>query len=525
MPTPIIEKILAADNLPSLPSAAIQVLHMTQAEDVSLADIARVIQQDPAMTVKILKVVNSSLFGLPRRVSSVQQAMVVMGMRTVKVMVLSFSLVDSLSDRRTGDFDYTGYWRRSLTTAAMARTLAERTCPRSADEAFVSGLLCDIGMLASYHWARELYLPVLAAHEKLGGPIQDAERAVLGVTHESIATSLLNHWGLPASLCQSVATHHSPVADPSASDTVNGPLTRTLRAAAMIADLFCASTQAGSLADCKLRIVRDLPLQKTALNEALEALDAHVNETASLFSLEIGPTRSYRDLQADAMLQLARLGMDAEMERIQIARREQAVLQEVEQLNTQNRELAYRVVTDGLTGVGNRTALEDRLAAECEKARARKTPLGLILLDLDRFKGLNDNFGHQIGDEALRMVGACLRKFASQNRFAARYGGEEFALIVTGCSVGQFRALAEDLRAGIQALSIPFGQRRISITASLGAAYLEPNDPDLNPRAITRRADECLYEAKHAGRNRIVYTSTRKSHAREKTCECVTAGI
>ena len=161
MPTPIIEKIKTADNLPSLPTVAIQVLQMTQADDVSLADIARVIQQDPALTVKVLKVVNSSLFGMSRRISSVQQAMVVLGLRTVKVMVLSFSLVDTLKDRRNSTFDYTGYWRRSLTTAVAAKSLAERVRPEYAEEAFVCGLLCDIGTLAAYHCARDMYLPVL----------------------------------------------------------------------------------------------------------------------------------------------------------------------------------------------------------------------------------------------------------------------------------------------------------------------------------------------------------------------------
>ena len=111
MTSPILEKIRSADNLPSLPAVAVQVLKMARADDVSLADVARVIQQDPAITFKVLKVVNSSLFGVPRKVSSVQQAVVVLGLRTVKVMVLSFSLVDTFKDRQTGDFDYATYWR------------------------------------------------------------------------------------------------------------------------------------------------------------------------------------------------------------------------------------------------------------------------------------------------------------------------------------------------------------------------------------------------------------------------------
>jgi two-component system cell cycle response regulator len=511
MPTPIIEKIKTADNLPSLPTVAIQVLQMTQADDVSLADIARVIQQDPALTVKVLKVVNSSLFGMSRRISSVQQAMVVLGLRTVKVMVLSFSLVDTLKDRRNSTFDYTGYWRRSLTTAVAAKSLAERVRPEYAEEAFVCGLLCDIGTLAAYHCARDMYLPVLQRYEAEHQPLQNIERIMLGVTHEAVSMELLDYWGLPESLCLPVSSHHAPISEALPQDEPVADLCRILRAAAMVADLFCTDTQARHLETCKTRIRDDLPIQEPLLNKALEDLDNHVKETASLFSLAIGPTRSYEEIQAEAVVQLARLSMAAELERAQIAQREQAARQKVEQLNSRNRELAERVVTDSLTKVGNRAAFEERLAEDCRAARMAGTSLGLILLDLDRFKRLNDTFGHQVGDEALRQVGNCLNRLASPTRFPARYGGEEFALIVSDCAPATFRNLAEDLRLSVQALSIPFGLKRISITISIGAVLLEPDDPNLNPKAIIKRADECLYEAKHTGRNRVVFSSTRQA--------------
>ena len=139
MPGSIIDKVKAADNLPSLPTVAMEVLRMTQAEDVSVADIATVVQQDPALTGKILKVVNSSLFGMPREISSVQQAMMVLGLRTVKVMVLSFSLVDTMNQGGNGAFDIDAFWRRSLTCSAAARLLSKHMAPRLAEEACVAG--------------------------------------------------------------------------------------------------------------------------------------------------------------------------------------------------------------------------------------------------------------------------------------------------------------------------------------------------------------------------------------------------
>ncbi|GMV96321.1 MAG: GGDEF domain-containing protein [Phycisphaerae bacterium] len=506
MSIPIIEKIKTADNLPSLPTVAIQVIQMTQTEDVSVADIARVIQQDPALTVKVLKVVNSSLFGMSRKISSVQQAMVVLGLRTVKVMVLSFSLVDTMQRRRAGNFDFTGYWRRSLTTAVTAKLLAERLSKSVAEEAFVSGLLCDIGMLAAFHCAGELYLPVLEAYERKEGTIQEIEQRVLGTTHEAITAALLGHWGLPEALCRPVATHHAPVGRPSADGQPPEPLVRVLRAAATLADLFCTDTQAGHLDACRHTLIEELPLAEAALNGVLDAVDSHVKETASLFALKIGPTKSYQEIQAEAVVQLARLSMAAEIERAQTAQREQAARQEVEQLNTRNRELVEKAATDALTGIGNRSAFEDRLKAACSSTAGGRQAMGLLLMDLDRFKKLNDTFGHQVGDEALRQVGGVLRKLGSDTRVPCRYGGEEFALIVTDCTAQSLRELAEELRMSVQQLAIRFGHKQISITVSIGATFAEPGEPDLEPKTIIKRADECLYDAKYAGRNRVVFS-------------------
>jgi two-component system cell cycle response regulator len=168
----IIERIRTADNLPSLPAVAVQVLKLTQADEVSISEIARVIQQDPALTARVLRIVNSSLFGMSRKVSSLQQAMVVLGLRTVKVMVLSFSLVDTMRSRTVGGFDFSGYWRRSLTTAVASKLIAEEVRRALVDEAFIGGLLCDLGMLAAVQCARELYMPILQRYDAGTEPVQ-----------------------------------------------------------------------------------------------------------------------------------------------------------------------------------------------------------------------------------------------------------------------------------------------------------------------------------------------------------------
>src|SRR5205814_1189645 len=119
-----------------------------------------------------------------------------------------------------------------------------------------------------------------------------------------------------------------------------------------------------------------------------------------------------------------------ELERSQTAQREQTARREVEVLSDCNARLTHEASTDALTGVANRGALDARLREFCNAARNSGETPGLLLLDVDRFKRLNDTCGHPSGDEALRQIGACLKQLAGDALFAARYGGEEFAIVV-----------------------------------------------------------------------------------------------
>ncbi len=500
----IIERIASAENLPSLPSVAVEVLRLMQ-QEVSAAQIAAVIQHDPALTLRLLRLVNSSLFGRPRKTSSLQQAVVVLGMRTVKVMVLGFSLVDSMRENRAaGTFDYTGYWRRSLTTAVASRLLAEQTRNGIAEEAFVAGLLCDIGMLAAYHCARDLYEPVLERQACTGEALQTCEFAVLGASHETITAELLTLWGLPQTLCCATRTHHAALRDICCRENCELCFVRVIRAATHISELFCNQDPAGGLEALRQDLVNYLPIADVALQEVLQALDRHVRETASLFSVNVGQTRRYQDIQAEAMTQLTRLSLSAELERAEIAQREQAARRQVEELHDENTRLSRQATTDALTGIANRAMFQERLEQECARASGGRDCLGLLLLDADRFKQLNDTFGHQTGDEVLRQIGECLRSTCGSDALPARYGGEEFAVILPDTTEWRLRQFAEQLRLAIQRLRIPAKKTNLTITISIGGVQMRQAGPNAGPARLVELADRALYAAKAGGRNRVV---------------------
>jgi len=173
------------------------------------------------------------------------------------------------------------------------------------------------------------------------------------------------------------------------------------------------------------------------------------------------------------------------------------------------RRVASQAKTDSLTGLANRWAFDEELALEWRRAERVGDPLGLILLDIDNFKSVNDTYGHQVGDAVLRRVGEVLAGSVRQVDLAARYGGEEFGVIVPETDLGGAIELAERLRSVLAAeqIELPDGGV-LSVTASFGAAV----KGDLpGGEELIAAADELLYEAKRSGKNRVVPTDVPES--------------
>jgi diguanylate cyclase (GGDEF)-like protein len=158
--------------------------------------------------------------------------------------------------------------------------------------------------------------------------------------------------------------------------------------------------------------------------------------------------------------------------------------------------------TDALVGVGNRRAFDEELARRYAAWQRQGTTLSLLIIDVDRFKRLNDTHGHQAGDEVLRGIGRVLAANVRDMDFAARYGGEEFAFILPGTGLEDAKSAAERIRTAIAAATCPFEGKTLAVTVSLGVAELRPGD---TVASLLQHADSALYAAKSNGRNRAYY--------------------
>ena len=164
-------------------------------------------------------------------------------------------------------------------------------------------------------------------------------------------------------------------------------------------------------------------------------------------------------------------------------------------------ELRRLADEDPLTGLAHKGAFAEALGRELKRARRHGQPLALALLDLDRFKSVNDRFGHLAGDLVLRELAAAVRPLVRAEQLLARIGGEELAVLLPGVTLENAVLFAEKIRALVEARRIEFEGAPIAVTVSIGVAVLE--EADAGPDALVARADARLYDAKRAGRNRV----------------------
>ncbi|MBN2208899.1 MAG: HDOD domain-containing protein [Candidatus Coatesbacteria bacterium] len=206
-------------SLPSLPALYVELLEELRSSSCSIARVGDVIGSDMGMAAKVLQLVNSAFFGVSRQVSSLSQAVSLLGLETIKALVLSAQIFSQFEAARLPAHLANHLWSHSLATGAYARVIArlEDSNRQTSDHAFMSGLLHDIGklVLAVNLFDRYVKALDLSEHEHLS--LADAELKTLGVTHAEVGGYLLGLWGLPDAIVEGVAFHHCPVECPEAS--------------------------------------------------------------------------------------------------------------------------------------------------------------------------------------------------------------------------------------------------------------------------------------------------------------------
>ncbi|MBL6986785.1 MAG: HDOD domain-containing protein [Methylobacter sp.] len=211
MPNSINEKLIVlVEKMPAFPKSVQQVVQLTSDINASAKDIVRVIECDPVMTVKVLKAINSSFYGLPQKITSVQKAVVHIGMNTIKNIALGVAAMGMLNATNKANFNTSEFLLHSLTTAAISKILAERIGLSSTQcsDCFVAGLLHDFGKVVFAEFMPDEFKLALEKSKQQQLPLHQTELEFIGLSHTQAGKMLAEKWELSDTLIDAIAHHH-----------------------------------------------------------------------------------------------------------------------------------------------------------------------------------------------------------------------------------------------------------------------------------------------------------------------------
>ena len=482
-----LESVLASPHLPTLPAVAARVVALAPRDDVTIDEIASIVGSDPALAVKLLRTANSALYARSRPARTVREAVLVLGLRSVRALALSFSLVD---DRRRGSthlFNYDQFWNHSIAAACVSRTLAGFSGSWCREEAFLAGLLHGIGRLALAQSDGDRYCRISEAAAGDRAKLREMEEEAYGFDHAALGAALAERWALPPELVLSTRQH----LDPDISAPADRPFSRVVNTAAIGADaLVGGAQQRGQIQEFRSRCGAWWGSQPSDADALLAQASDDAAVTHALLDLHVSNGVSSVEILALANEELAHLSLLS--------------AEEASKLEGENHELRVAASSDPLTGIANRRYCDEFLETQVRIAGHRKRPLALLMVDLDHFKAINDAFGHQAGDAVLVETATILQQCVRASDLVARVGGEEFAVVLPGTKLSDALALAERIRMTVERTPIRVAPgKEARITVSIGVAGCDRKS-GCNSADLSGDADAALYRAKRAGRNRVL---------------------
>ncbi len=618
-----IEQLRLNGQLPSPKGVALAIMELCRREDASIEAVTRVVQTDPALAARLLRLANAAALRAARPVAAVPDAVMRLGMAAVRQVAMGFSMVDQHRHGQCEGFDYDRFWSHSLLMAVAMQALAARSRAGSPEEMFTCGLMARIGCLALATVYPAEYAALLRQNPN-ERDLAALERQHLRADHHEFTAAILEDCGVPHALIEPVIHHEDPDTSGFTEGSRPHRLAHLFHHGKRIADMGLApetersgliselmllggklgldANEQGGLIDgivaewrqwsellkvpagalpsfaamaaapapknaerqamhpsMRVLLVEDEPASRMLMEKLLADIvgpnvhSATNGSEALALALEIMPQIVVTDwlmpvmdgvefckaLRAtdwgQSMYVIMLTGVDNEDEvtrafeagvddyvtkplKVRSLRaRMRAALHYVQLLDAwesdraklkqftaelaiSNRKLEHYAMTDLLTGLPNRRAGMDVLGQAWSGASRSGHGLAVMMIDIDRFKGINDTHGHAVGDKVLTRVGKLIRASARRDDHVSRIGGEEFLVICHNADLQAVLHAAERLRQKVGSEVIEADGVGLKTSISIGVA--SKKDGMTNADALIAAADRALYAAKQNGRDR-----------------------
>jgi len=640
------EELRVSGRLPSPSGVGLQILKLTQDDGHSAREIGQAILGDPALTGRLLKLANSARSGFVQPISTVSEAIIRLGIRTVRNVALGFSLVTENRHGFCAGFDYDRFWATSLARASACQGLSRQTGVGVPAEMYVLGLLSNVGHLALASVHPERYSKLLSKHDPdAAAEFSRYERREFELDHTEVAAFMLQDWGLPEGFQNAVLIYERPMKTDAPRGRPIEDIPDLLRAGTLLSEVILARGNESAVVWNRWavgveKLCRRLRLESDAFHSFTDHMLAEWEEWGEVFGISMQGAQDFRKLRKRArearkrasapaghagsapdsgveekpkrsnpgrgilvidgdeaarellsetlqseehavfsasepeeaaeraLRELPRIVVldwdfpeeqglkllkslretkegqrmyfvttstdtnpDVEcaafdagandhltkpfnprvlLARIQAANtfiqlqdqeeRERAEVEEAHaELTIQRRRVSRMARTDPLTGVHNRQAMMEAIGRSWNTWVRKEIPFSVILIDIDHFKKVNDENGHDVGDVVLRETAHAMKRTLREEEDLCRIGGEEFLVVCPATTMEEAASCAERLRETIATNVIRCKGFHGSVTLSLGVAsagrWMQTFDH------LLKAADQAAYAAKGAGRN------------------------
>lgn len=466
----LLEKVLSCPRLPTLPAVAMQVIELTNRDDVSAQEIARTIQNDQGLSAKILKTVNSAFYGRPRRCSTISHAIVALGLNAVKTLALGFSLVEAIKEGEGEAFDYADYWRRGVFTGVGARCVAQAAGAGDPEEVFLGGILQDVGMIALHQALGKKYVAVVQASGGDHRQLVKHEIETLELQHPEIGAMLAERWRLPESLIAPIKYHERPTAAP----LTFAPTVRCVGLGNIAADALSWPSDVRHVERFVELAERWFSIAPESAQELLAKIGEGATEMAKLLQLDVGGPANVENLSTMASERLEKL----------------------KSAPARAPAESSSGVLDPVTRVGLRGPFEERMRREFEE-RADGS-LSVLVMSAPGLERLRSGAGDAALNAALAELGDRLNEFfRGSGGSLCRLDQRRFAAVLPGVGRMVASRMAEEFRetigaAPLKLAGVDVGSDLRALKMSVGVASAEGGE------SAFVRAEQLLMAAEQA---------------------------
>jgi putative nucleotidyltransferase with HDIG domain len=269
-----ISKIInEVQKLPTLPAVANKVTKLLKDPTCTAIRVSEVIDKDPSLTIRVLRLVNSAFYSMRTEVTNVRHAVALLGFKTISQMVITISVFDVFKGGYGREFDREGFWKHSIGCAVISQKIAQLSNYAGVDDCFTAGLLHDIGKVVVDQYLHEEMEKVIRLTQEHEISFADAEKEIMGVNHADIGGQVMNNWKIPARIMVAVKYHHTVLEERGNTEDARDPIVDIVR----LSDIMCKREKIGYTGDSLLpQITEDLYLR---LNTSKEAIDLLIEST------------------------------------------------------------------------------------------------------------------------------------------------------------------------------------------------------------------------------------------------------